>query len=188
MKLYENRDRVLIFFSISGHTHSIWKFTGQGQNQNHNCDLRHNCSNARSLTHCTRWQGLNLCHHRDNARSLTHCTTTGIPTGFNFFFFFGHPMEYGPGPGISSEQGISSKPQLPQRGILLTHCARSGIEPASWPSETPLIPQRELPSFNFYPQPLAPAMSVFFFNNYCAHLIIFKTAYLLKVEEALEIL
>ena len=32
--------------------HGIWQFQGHGSNPSHSCDLRHNCSNAGSLTHC----------------------------------------------------------------------------------------------------------------------------------------
>ena len=35
------------------HTHSLWKFSGQGSNPSHSCKLSHSYSNARSLTHCT---------------------------------------------------------------------------------------------------------------------------------------
>ena len=38
---------------LSGCTHSMWKFQGQGLNPHHSYDLSHNSENARSLTHCT---------------------------------------------------------------------------------------------------------------------------------------
>ena len=41
----------LILFFFGGCSCSIWKFPGQGLNQNHSCNLCHSCSNAGSLTH-----------------------------------------------------------------------------------------------------------------------------------------
>ena len=41
-----------IFFSFFSHTCSTWKFPGQELNPSCSCDLRHSCSNTRSLTHC----------------------------------------------------------------------------------------------------------------------------------------
>ena len=35
-----------------GCTCGMWKFSGQGSNLSHSCDLCHSCSNTESLTHC----------------------------------------------------------------------------------------------------------------------------------------
>ena len=42
-----------ISFFFFQHTHSIWKFPGQGSNPSHSCNLCHSCDNNRSLTHFT---------------------------------------------------------------------------------------------------------------------------------------
>ena len=36
-------------FSFLGPTRGIWKFSGQGLNPSHSCNLCHSCSNAGSL-------------------------------------------------------------------------------------------------------------------------------------------
>ena len=41
-------------FFFFGHLFGIWKFPGQGSNPSQSFYLRHDCSNASSLTHCTR--------------------------------------------------------------------------------------------------------------------------------------
>ena len=41
-----------IFFKFFGHTHSMWKFSGQGWNPCHSSDPSHCSDNTRSLTHC----------------------------------------------------------------------------------------------------------------------------------------
>ena len=75
------RDWWFFFFC----THGIWKFLGQGSNLRHSCNLCYSCSNAGSLTHCTRqrikpaphqWPEtfqrqcwiLNLLDHSENSR------------------------------------------------------------------------------------------------------------------------
>ena len=45
---------VLVLFLFFGCTHGIRKFPSQGSNLSCSCDLCHSCTNARSLTHCTR--------------------------------------------------------------------------------------------------------------------------------------
>ena len=41
---------LLLFFFLLGHTHSMWKFLGQGSNPHHSSDQSHSSDNARSLT------------------------------------------------------------------------------------------------------------------------------------------
>ena len=69
---------------------------------------------------------------------------------FSFFSFLCHSAAYGvPGPGIRSEPQMQSTPQLPAATPdPLTHCARPGIEPASWlcgDTTSPAAPQWERP-------------------------------------------
>ena len=39
----------LLFLSCA---HGMWKFTGQGSNPSHSCNLCHSCGNSGSLIHC----------------------------------------------------------------------------------------------------------------------------------------
>ena len=66
----------IIFFFFSGCPCNIWKFWGQGLNPGWSCNLHHSCSNARSLTHCTRL-GIKPVPPQRQARSLTYCATAG---------------------------------------------------------------------------------------------------------------
>lgn len=43
---------VFFFLSFYGCTHGQWKFLGQELDPSCSCDLRHTCSNPRSLAHC----------------------------------------------------------------------------------------------------------------------------------------
>ena len=73
-RLIDNRCVDLFLCLVFGHICSTWRFPGQGSNPSHSCKLHHSCSNAGSLTHCTRaeieamppkrqWQIPNqLCH------------------------------------------------------------------------------------------------------------------------------
>ena len=66
-----------------------------------------------------------------------------------FFSFFGCPAAYVvPRPGIRSEPQLRHTVATPDP---LTHCAGSGIEPASWccgDTADPMVPQQEY--LNFY--------------------------------------
>ena len=64
-----------LFFTC---THGIWKFLGQGWNLSQSCDLCHNCSNTRSLMHCT-GPGIKPAPPERHAGSLTYCATEGTP-------------------------------------------------------------------------------------------------------------
>ena len=64
-----------------GHTHSMWKFLGQGWN------LHHSCSNAGCLTHCTRKKVPNLCILTEDPESWSIClfsTKTELRSTFSF--------------------------------------------------------------------------------------------------------
>ena len=69
---------VCFVFSLFGHTHSIWKFPGQGSNPSQSCNLHHSCSNTRPLTHCA-GPGIKLAPPQRQATSLIHCITVGTP-------------------------------------------------------------------------------------------------------------
>ena len=44
---------LIFIYLFFGHTHSVWKFLGQGSNSCHNSDPSQCSDTARSLTHCT---------------------------------------------------------------------------------------------------------------------------------------
>jgi len=63
------------FFFFFGHTHSIYKFPGQGSNLSQSCSLYHSCSNAVSLTHYATAGTPIICRLSDNGHSQCehHC-------------------------------------------------------------------------------------------------------------------
>jgi len=75
-----------LLFSLSfcffSHPYRMWKFLGQGSNLSWSCDLRHSCSSAGSLTHCT-GSGIKPVPPPRGARSLIHGTTAGTPLNGN---------------------------------------------------------------------------------------------------------
>lgn len=67
--------------NFNGHTHSRWKFPGQGLNLSHNWGLHCKCSNARSFNsllpgRC--WVHASPVTRAAAVRCVTHCATVGM--------------------------------------------------------------------------------------------------------------
>ena len=75
------------FFSFYGHTHSIWKFPGQGLNPSHSCKLSHSCCNAGSFNTLP-WAGdqtyTSTVTRATTVGFLSHWTMVGTPFCTNF--------------------------------------------------------------------------------------------------------
>jgi len=114
---------VCFFFHFYGHTHSIWKFLGQGLNLSHSCNLCHSCSKAKyfnSLHWAWDWTHTSRATRAAVVGFCTHGATAGTPPTVCFSFLFRPPTSaYGvPRPGIRSNPQLWPKPQLRQCYIL----------------------------------------------------------------------
>ena len=103
--MIQSQKIVYFFFLFVWHTHSIWKFPGQGWHPSCSCDLHHSFSNT-SPFNPLRWARESnppVCSDpsccKDNTGSLTHCPTAGTPKYFFFFCLFSFsgaaPVAYG---------------------------------------------------------------------------------------------
>ena len=70
------------FFFFKHHTHSIWKFLGQGLNPSHICDLCHSWGNAESFNSLCQ-AGIQTCASTVTGATvvgfLSHIATAGVP-------------------------------------------------------------------------------------------------------------
>ena len=54
MKMWNTKANYHFFFLAVPTAYG--KFSGQGLNMNHSCDLHCSCGNVKTLTHCARWE------------------------------------------------------------------------------------------------------------------------------------
>lgn len=79
-----------------------------------------------------------------------------------YLFIYGHTQGHRevPRPGVEPEPQLQPTPQLQQCQILLTPCARPGIEPASPPQRPKLLQS--------HPQPTVPQQELLHPSKLCA--------------------